>query len=251
MKQIFSMMLVCLFFIPAIAQKSKKDLVYLKSGAVIRGELVTNDAEDVKIFSSGNYWVFKQSEVDSVRKYSKLKPATEQSMDYFFDTSAGVLVGNSGNNQSAPFSFMTAFNYKISQNWYAGLGLGAEFLEETYMPAFAQFQYKFRDARFTPFLNILAGYQIAVEDGSRNQLINNYDYVSSYWPGPQASDRLDAKGGFLINPSIGFQRYTSENFGWFFAFGYRHHQLNYTGNNDYKLETNFSRLSLKIGFIFN
>jgi hypothetical protein len=54
----------------------------------------------------------------------------------------------------------------------------------------------------------------------------------------------------MVNPSLGFQRFYSNNYGWFFSFGYRYHQLNYSGENEYKLETNFSRLSLKIGFIF-
>lgn len=250
MKQFLIVLLVCFLAIPVAAQKSKKDLVYLKSGAVIRGELVTFDAEDVKIFSSGNYWVFKQAEVDSVRKYSRSGNNQAYKPDYYFDVSPGVLIGNSGNNRSAPFSFLASFNYRLTDNFYAGLGLGTEFMEESYMPAFVQFRYRFREADFTPFFNLQGGYQIAVEDGNRNQLVTNY-YSSSYWPGPQVSDKLDALGGVLINPSIGFQKFTSNNFGWYFSFGYRYHQLNYSGKNDYKLETNYSRLSLRFGFIFN
>lgn len=248
MKKNLLLLLAVLFFSAAFAQKGKKDVLYLKSGAIIRGQVITNDAEDIKIYSSGNYLVFRKTEVDSLVKFSN-KVSTKTGMDYFFDTSAGVLVGNSGNSQSAPFSFMSSVNFKVNGNWYAGAGLGTEFLGESYMPAFAQVQYKFRESNFTPFINLQAGYQIALEDGNRSQLINYYDY-SSVWPGSQNS-KLNADGGFMINPSIGFQRYTSDNFGWFFSFGYRHHQLNYSGENDYKLETNFSRLSLKIGFIFN
>ncbi|MFY9151331.1 MAG: hypothetical protein WAO52_04890 [Prolixibacteraceae bacterium] len=248
MKKILMILIASLLFAPAFAQRGKKDIVYLKSGAIIRGQLITNDAEDVKIFSAGNYLVFKKTEVDSLVKFSN-KIRIDKGMDYFFDTSAGVLVGNSGNNQSAPFSFMSSVNFNVDGKWYAGFGLGTEFLEESYMPAFAQFQYKFRDSNITPFINLQAGYLVALEDGNRSQLINYYDY-SSAWPRSQNS-KLNAEGGFMINPSIGFQRYTSDNFGWFFSFGYRLHNLNYSGENDYKLETRFSRLSLRIGFIFN
>lgn len=250
MKKLLIMLLAGFFLLPAFAQKSKKDLVYLKSGGIIKGQLLLNDMEKVKINSAGNEWVFNAAEVDSVSKFMKTAHEPSLVQNYFFDTSMGVLVGNSGNNQSAPFSFTTSVNVRVIDRFYAGAGLGTEFLEESYMPAFAQFQYKFRDARFTPFVNLQVGYQVALEDGNRRHY-TNYSSSSSYVYYPQTSEKLNAEGGFLINPSVGFQRFTSDNFGWFFGFGYRYHQLNYSGDNSYKLETNYSRLSLKIGFIFN
>jgi len=250
MKQILVLILLEFILIPVFAQKNKKDVVYLKSGAVIRGQLLTNDLYNVKINSDGNLWVFMPSEVDSVSRALKTKPDRGLDKNYFFDTSMGVLVGNSGNAQNAPFSFMTSANFRAFDKFYAGFGLGAEFFDESYMPAFAQIQYKFRNTRFTPFVNLQLGYMVPLED-AKNQY-NNY-YYSDYYPGtqPQPSGQLKTDGGYMINPSLGFQRFTSENLGWFFSFGYRYHQLNYSGDNGYKLEENFSRLSLKIGVIFN
>ncbi len=252
MKKILILFIVVLFLVPAFAQKNKKDMVYLKSGGIIRGQLIQNDLDKVKINSAGNQWVFNTADVDSVLKCSKQSQLSGPTPKYFFDTSMGVLVGNSGNNQKAPFSFMASFNHRIIDKLYLGAGLGAEFFDESYMPVFGQVQYKFRDTKFTPFFNLQVGYQIAIEDGNRENYINYYSPTSSsYYPYPQTSGKLNAEGGLMINPSFGFQRLTSENFGWFLSFGYRHHQLNYSGDNGYKLETNFSRLSLKIGFIFN
>jgi hypothetical protein len=251
MKKILLLIVASLFMGLAFAQQSKKDLVYLKSGGIIKGQIITNDVEIVKINSAGNEWVFKQTDVDSISRYKRSRKESALAQNYFFDTSMGVLVGNSGNSHSAPFSFMTSVNFKVKGNFYAGAGLGTEFLDESYMPAFAQFQYKFRDTKFTPFVNLQVGYQVPLEDANRSQATIYYDYSSNYYPYPKNNGKLNADGGFMINPSIGFQRFTSDNFGWFFAFGYRYHQLNYTGDNDYKLETNYSRLSLKIGFIFN
>ncbi|MDP3180543.1 MAG: hypothetical protein Q8M67_01870, partial [Bacteroidota bacterium] len=239
-----------LFLLPGYSQISRKAVVYLKSGAVIKGKLLINDDQRVKINSSGNEWVFKASEVDSVKANPKSTREREQTQDYFFDTSFGVLLGNSGNNQSAPFSFTSSMNYQILDRLYVGAGLGAEFFDESYMPVFGQVHYKFRDTKFTPFFNLQAGYELALEDGNRQHYVN-YSSSSSYIYYPQTNEKLNAEGGFLINPSVGFERFTSDNFGWFFSFGYRHHQLNYSGEKGYKLETNFSRLSLKIGFIFN
>jgi len=251
MKKNLIMFLSLLFFAPVFGQKNKKDIVYLKSGGIIKGQLITQDAEIVKINSDGNEWVFKNAEVDSISRYKRVDSEAGQNKKYFFDTTMGVLVGNSGNSQNAPFSFMTSVNFKTIDKLYAGAGLGVEFFDETYMPAFAQIQYKFRNTRFTPFVNLQFGYMIPLEDGPNEPYNGYYPYYSSYYPGPQSNNELNTEGGYMINPSFGFQRYASENFGWFFSFGYRYHQLNYSGADDYKLESNFSRLSLKIGIIFN
>ncbi len=247
MKKILILLISGIFMLPTFAQKGKNDIVYLKSGAVIKGQLITHDAEDVKINSAGNLWVFKNTEVDSIVKYEKSNREPSLSKNYFFDTGMGVLIGNSGNSQKAPFSFTASVNFKVMEKLYLGAGLGAEFFGESYMPAFAQIQYKFREGKFTPFVNLQVGYQVPLEDSRQSQPYIYYDY----YPYPQNNEKLNTEGGFMFNPSVGFQRYTSENFGWFFSFGYRHHQLNYSGTEGYKLESNFSRLSLKIGFIFN
>jgi len=251
MKKILILILSGLFLIPAFAQKSKKDIVYLKSGGIIKGQLITHDLDIVKINSSGNQWVFKTADVDSVSKYSQVVRETSPNQNYFFDTSMGVLIGNSGNGQKAPFSFMASFNHRVIDKLYLGAGLGTEFFDESYMPVFGQVQYRFRDTKFTPFFNLQVGYEVGLEDGISLNYTNFYPQYSDYRPNQQTGEKLNAKGGFLINPSFGFQQNTSNNFGWFFSFGYRHHQLNYSDGIGYKLETNFSRLSLKIGFIFN
>jgi hypothetical protein len=243
-----------LFLLQAFAQNGKKDMVYLKSGSVIKGDLITYDAETVKIISAGNSWVFNVADVDSVKRHEKkpkVKFESGKSMDYFFDTSLGVLIGNSANTHNAPFSFMATVNYRVIDRLYLGTGLGAEFLEESYMPAFGQIHYKFRESRFTPFANLQVGYMVPLEDGNHIPYNNYYPYFSSYYPGPQSNQKLNADGGMFFNPSLGFQYFSSDNFGWFFSFGYRHHQLNFSGDNAYELESNYSRLTLKIGFIFN
>lgn len=257
MKKILIILMSVFFLFPALAQKNKKDVVYLKSGGIINGQLITHDAEIVKINSSGNEWVFKNEEIDSISQFKR--PATHKIKDhaykqgFFMDTSMGALIGNSNNQRKAPFSFMSSMNVRVLGNLYLGAGVGTEFLNETYMPAFGQLQFRFRDTKFTPFINLQAGYQIPLEDANRNQPIY-YDYASSsssVVAYPQSNTELKAEGGYLINPSMGFQYFISQNFGWFFSFGYRYHQLNYSGDNNYKLENNFSRLSLKMGFIFN
>jgi hypothetical protein len=62
---------------------------------------------------------------------------------------------------------------------------------------------------------------------------------------------MDTKGGFIINPGIGYQRMFSSGFGMSLAFGYQFHRLSYKGENDYQLDIDYNRLTIKLGFIFN
>ena len=126
-----------------------------------------------------------------------------------------------------------------------------EFLKESYLPVFVNLEYKFRDSYSTPYLFLKTGYQIPLEE-SREIYYNGYQpWSSSFWPGPiYSQEPMDTKGGFLINPGVGYQRMFSSGFGMSFAFGYQFHRLHYSGENDYGLDIDYNRLTIKLGFIF-
>ena len=69
--------------------------------------------------------------------------------------------------------------------------------------------------------------------------------------GPSYSKLMDAKGGLMINPGVGYQWMYSSGFGMSFAFGYQFHRLHFKGENDYGLDIDYNRLTIKLGFIFN
>ena len=112
-------------------------------------------------------------------------------------------------------------------------------------------EYKFRDSNSTPYLFLKSGYQIPLEE-SRDIYDNGLQpWSSSIWPGPDYSQEpMDTKGGFLINPGVGYLRMFSNEFGMSFAFGYQFHRLKYSGENDYELDIDYNRLTIKLGIIF-
>lgn len=248
MKKLLAFAFCLSLLVAAHAQKGKKDIVYLKSGSILKGTIFTNDAEIVKINSGGNSWVFNVSEVDSISKGVTREKAVWNS-DYFFDMSVGVLAGNASNDRDAPFTFMTSGNYRVADKLWVGAGTGVEFLSESYLPAFGQLSYHFRNDRFSPFFSFQAGYLFPMEKEQSVYSINSHPYYD-YYPYPQNNGNLSTEGGAFFSPSIGFRSTTSENFGWFFSFGYRYYQLKYSGSNAYRLESNSNRLALRIGFIF-
>ena len=167
----------------------------------------------------------------------------------------GALIGNSDDDNDAPFIFHSSLNYVLCKNLSAGIGTGVEFMKETYLPVTANVLYRFRKSESVfPFIRLQAGYQVALE--SKTVLDNYYDYsyysyLSSYYPYPYSQgEKLDAKGGWMFNPSVGIIVYTQTGLGFSLAAGYRHQKLNYEGKDDYKFHIEYNRLSLTFGITF-
>lgn len=250
---------MAIFTSVSVFAQPEKGHVYLKNGTILKGKYHYNsDKTKLQLNSAGNLWVFDVADVDSIisnkdRKFRSVKTETQE-INWFVKTEFGVLAGNSGNSQGAPFSITSSFNYKIKRKISVGAGLGVEFLKESYMPVFARFEYKIRDSYSSPYIFLKAGYQIPLEES--NEIYNDQYYYqpwsSSIWPGPQyQQEPMKAKGGFLINPGLGYLRMYSQKFGMSFGIGYQFHRLKYTGENDYGLDIDYNRLTIKLGIIFN
>lgn len=255
MKKLCLFLFAILLAISGFAQ-AKKGVVYLKNGTILKGRYVFFDnAEKIQIESAGNSWVFDTTEVDTItsRKIARNMEIQEQLSErkLFFRTELGVLAGNSKNSQSAPLSFSGTLNYSVTPNFSAGAGVGVEFLKESYLPAFLNLEYKFRNEPSAPFLFVKGGYQVPLEES--HEVYNTvWPATSSIWPGPAPDyENLDPKGGVLINPGIGYSHLFSPGFGMSLAFGYQFHRLHYKGEKDYGLDIDYNRLTVKLGFIFN
>ena len=119
------------------------------------------------------------------------------------------------------------------------------------MPVFANIEYKFRDSYSTPYLFFKAGYMVSIDE-SRALYYDVYPVWSSFRPwGDWENDGLEGKGGVLLNPGLGYQRMFSPNMGMTFTFGYQFHRLHFKGEEDYALDIDYNRLTIKIGIIFN
>ncbi|MGD9930506.1 MAG: hypothetical protein AB7U05_10845 [Mangrovibacterium sp.] len=254
MKKIALLGVLLLLVCGVSAQRIKKEVIYLKNGSVVKGQLVQVDDEKVVVRSARNTWVFNQAEIDTVTsKWLRETDTSDGAKTWFFKTSVGVLPGGSDNTRESPFSFDASLNVRLFRNMYAGLGAGLDLLEESYLPAFVNLEYRFRDSRFTPFIAFQGGYLLPL-DGEVNTHGGYYYYdimpYSSYWPYYQ-SQTLDNEGGLMFNPSLGFISQVNDNLGFSLSFGYRYSQVTFTGDNSYELETNYNRLSIKLGIIFN
>jgi sRNA-binding regulator protein Hfq len=247
MKTLF-LLLLFLLSGSSFAQKSKKAVVHLKNGSIVEGRVTPVDNDKVVVQSGRNFLIFNNSEIDTISSKWPSKNIDAISKDFFFKTSAGLLIGNSNNRKEAPLSFNASFNHRFYRQLYIGLGMGVDFLEESYMPVFMNFEYHFRNSRFTPFIGLQGGYMVPL-DGDVNIQGGGYRPWMSYsYP---YYETLENRGGFMVNPSLGFVSHINENLGWSLSFGYRVHQVTFEKDDNYSLETNYNRLSVHLGLIFN
>ncbi len=255
MKKIGLFLLTAVLFFHTFAQ-NQKGYVYLKNGTILKGEFqYSNDLNKLRVESAGNIWVFEASEIDSISSgtSANVSEIRERFISHqpFYRAGLGLLIGNSNNSQPAPLSFAGTMNYPLTANVSAGAGIGVEYFKETYLPAFINLEYRFRNNTVsTPFLFLTGGYDIPLES-PRGIYYDAYP-MSSIWPGPNYyNEDLKAKGGGMINPGVGYMYLFSPGFGMSVAFGYRFHRLRYKGENNYELQIDYNRLSLTFGIIFN
>ena len=249
MKKIFFLLLLTYVTVTANAQKQ---YIYLKDGSVIKGKMVfSSDPQTVGIRSSGNIYMFKRSDIDTITSSRPMK-GSPQDLDfrYFFRTALGILPGNSSNEQVAPALFSASFNRQVYKTISAGIGSGMEFYDQTtFIPLYANIEYRFRDTRFSPFVFLKTGYLF--DTGGTVTTGGYYPEMYDLWPGPgYETMELTPHGGFMINPGIGMNILVSNNFGFYLGFGYRYHKIGFDGDNDYSLTYNYNRLSIDIGIIF-
>lgn len=251
---------LCLFVfafstVLSVFAQSEKGYVYLKNGTILKGKYqYSNDFNKLKVESAGNLWIFEAAEVDSITGIHarRLKTFNNESLNspFYLRTEIGVLAGSDQNSQAAPFSFTSTINYQIRPKISIGTGLGLEFLKESYLPVFLNFEYKIRQSYSVPYFFLKAGYQVPLEESQG--IYYSSSSSSSIWPGPlYTNENRDAKGGFLLNSGIGYQRMFSSGFGMSFAFGYQFHRLHYKGENKYALDIDYNRLTIKLGILFN
>ncbi len=244
--------------------KFENGYIYLKDGRVLKGKyLYSPQFDKIRIVHDGTSVVMDASEVEKISRKApqNLRFSENDATEVYIPTGKnylilgefGVLLGNPDNRQKAPLNFHLSGDYKLGANFLAGAGVGVEFLKETYLPVTVNALYKFGDKRLTPYAILQAGYMIPIE-GSRTVVRNVIPMDVNYiWPGPVSYDLdVDAKGGMLLNPSVGIFWQSGSGIGMSFSVGYRFHRLRYSNKEkDYNMDVDYNRLSVKLGIVIN
>lgn len=231
-------------------QGRKRDVVYLKNGSILRGTIVLQDPGKLIQLRTTDYslWVFKQDQIDSITRSPS--PRVASKTGYFNLTEIGVLTGNHSNNNKAPFSLLNVSGWNFKSGFATGVGVGVEFSNETHFPVVADIRYYLREKRPLPFVSLQAGFSIPLgaSQGEIRNAIYNYSLSSNFYP--VTNQTVKSMVGFQITPAVGIQVPIQENLAMTFGAGYRWMRYRYSGSNNYSLEVDINRLSLKVGLLF-
>jgi hypothetical protein len=225
----------------ASAQSKKEVTVYLKSGDVIFGKVLSQDSlGNYRISNSCGITLLNSGEIDHIAKGGFSRPDLKKS-GYYNQSTIALLFGE-GQDGFQPKPSLTMVNgWQWCQRLFTGLGLGYEHYDRGVMPLFAEAKYMFGADAVSPFLSFRLGYAFPVE---KMQQADYYTNISETY------------GGILVNPEAGIRIAVGLKNSFIAAIGYNYQELsykesyNYWGNYDKMVFTNYNRISIRLGFIF-
>ncbi|MCP4553197.1 MAG: hypothetical protein GY834_14425 [Bacteroidetes bacterium] len=166
---------------------------------------------------------------------------------YYNATNFGFLIGSTDNQNAAPFSFMMINGYGVTDQIALGIGIGAEFLSESYLPLVLDARYYFRTQKFSPYVFIQSGYSFPLDEETQEYYLMTYNPL---WSG---YGLLKPNGGWLLNPGVGIKAMFNDNLGMTFNIGYRLQRLSFNREEadvGRVMEIDMNRLEVKVGILF-
>ena len=218
--------------------ESKTDVVYLKNGSVIRGEIL-EIKQDMHIrirYSDSRDLLIDFSEIDRVSSDKALEWRNYRSSGYM-NRSGLELLSGSGNST---FRFATIHGKHFNSHLSAGLGIGITPYNDptNLIPFFANFNYRLLKANTSPFIFLKAGYNFSV--------YNQND--------PENLPLDKHTGGLLLNPGAGIEFNVSRGFGWYVQAGYNIDQSSYEFDGWWservRTDLSYRRISIGMGLTF-
>ena len=239
MKQLIIVFIASLLSIFSLTAQELVDAVYLKNGSIIKGKIIENNSDILKIETCcGNIFVYNQDEVEKTEQVpGHPKKSAIKLKGYVNYTSLGALIGSSSNDKTAPFSLIMEHGYKFNTYFAVGGLIGYELISEATMPLAVNLKAYYPIQNNNLFLGLSGGYSFSLEDPSN--FFVAYD---------------DFSGGPMANAELGIILPFSEIGAFFMAIGFRYNKLNYERSDpwlgDIDGVIHYKRLSLRVGISF-
>jgi len=234
------------YTLSAYAQEGLQDVIYLKNGSIVRGDVIEYKfGEYVKILSSGqNVWVFESDEIEKIAKEDAvpLKNKIEfKEKGYFNVSDVGALAGSNSWGSTLSFSVLITNGYKFENRISVGLVTGLEVMRIVAIPALAEFRFDFTKGKTSPFVAVRGGYSFPLTNFE--SVANNPTY----------------QGGYSAGAVFGVRNYLANNTALVFSLGFRQTELiSHSsvwwwegGRRDIKTVDIFNRVEVRLGFLFN
>jgi len=248
----------------AFSQANMEDVVYLKSGSIVRGKITEHKYGVVKIeLTGGSLLVFQPGEIDSVKKENALKRNLKAIRKNYFRkdrgyrnmTEFGIIYGTdlkrdnndpyyyyNNNQDDFGISLHTVNGYQVWPYLYVGAGVGVErfiSLKQTFSPFYLRVASEFLKKRVTPYAFCDVGYSHLWKQKSN-------EYIS-----------YDNKGGLYVTAGGGIRIYTQSRASVVLSVAYKRNQSEtkwwYTEWNEgtyYTIKRTYQRVVMSVGVTF-
>lgn len=194
----------------------EEDVLYLKNGSVLRGEIIEYEVKDyVKIrLREGTVFSYKTSEIEKITreasKFTQLKlryrpgltPIRYMEEKKFYPhISYAFTFNETGDRILTNFSTHLRTLYNFDRRFQAGLGTGFDFYEGgLVIPAFVEIQGDILKTRATPFYLLQGGYGFGT-GGTRDHIV--FD------------------GGLMAHAALGLHWYTANRRSYYVSLGFK------------------------------
>ena len=218
-------------------QNRGEDIVYLKNGSVIHGEILEiRENEYIRIrYTDSRELLITFDDVIRVRR-NQIHGRLYYNTSGYMNRSGIELLGGTG---SPTLRFATIHGLHFSPHISAGLGVGLSPYNDplNLIPFFANFNYRLLKANTSPYLFLKAGYNF-----SMNAAEDDFATLNSH------------TGGLLFNPGAGIDFNFSSGFGWYIQAGYNIDESSYEfdgwGNEVVRTDLSYRRVSIGMGLTF-
>jgi hypothetical protein len=235
------LLLLSIWATPLLAQKKGwQDVVYLKNGSIIRGELIADPAGGtVKIETVGrNLLVFQDAEVEKVtRELARAAFKYPFTTGYLNMTEVGLSVGNSyrqNEGRKEDITLQTFNGYQFAPYLALGLTAGVDaYSRITLLPVGLGLRGDLTKTRIRPYYGLDAGYALDWLNNPR-----------------QTGNR---QGGFFWSPGLGLKFSSRRNHAFLINLAYRQQTTSLEtpfGNGTSVTENRFNRVLFRTGMSF-
>ncbi len=229
--------IIFLFPLWGTAQSNVENVVYLKNGGILRGDIIERiEGEALKIKTAGrNVFVVNLDEIEKIREQKVPAKTYFKKSGYINNTGINLLAGS----KTPIVSVRMVNGYQFTPQFSAGLGAGFVLYDDplNLIPLFVDLKYKFLEANTTPFVSLKGGYSFSVlSDDNEGAEIESHS------------------GGLMINPVVGIQFELNSNLGLYLTSGYNieHASFEQPGWNGRTIKTDiiYRRVQFGVGLTF-
>lgn len=264
MKKKLAFLFLFFFTLKNYGQSNTEDVIYLKSGSVIRGHIQEQKNEKVKIeLLGGSVFLFQQSEIDSIKRENTFKRNLKAFNKNYFRkdrgfrniTELGLIYGVDLKKDNGPYyyynnnqeddiglSLHSINGYQVWPYLFVGTGVGIDRLisyKQTFSPFYLRIATEFLKKKVTPYVFGDVGYSVMWKK-------KNDEYYS-----------YQNKGGLYISCGGGVRIYTQSRASIMVGLAYKRNQSEtkwwYTQGGDgtyYTIKRAYQRLVINVGVTF-